>query len=226
MPDDEMPDEEMDAKLQHWLNRVDERWRTTGVPTYERGRLRRELDRDVEEALQAGAAPGDLMATDPDEFADQVAVAHGHAAAEPSGDPASPGSVVVTALLGALTGVVLVWFVVWPAMSVVAPTASDNAFVAIGYPLAVVTVLLCAAIALRMRFGASIRTVILPSLAGLVAGCLLGLPATLLISQALDYPTNPVLVLFEAIPMIGLAILGIQVARRLAARRHPEPATT
>lgn len=226
MPDDEMPDDEIDAELQDWLNRVDERWRATGVPTYERGRLRRELDRDVEEALRAGAAPRDLMATDPDEFADQVAVAHGHAAAKPSGQPVAPGSVVGTALVGALSGVVLVWFVVWPAMSVVAPTASDNAFVVVGYALAVVTVLLCAAIALRLRFDASVRNVILPTLAGLVAGCLLGLPATLVISRTLDYPTNPVLVLFEAIPMIVLAVLGVRVARWLVARRHPEPATT
>jgi len=222
-----MPDE-MDAELQDWLNRVDERWRTTGVPTYDRGRLRRELDRDIEEALRAGAAPRDLMATDADEFADQVAVAHGHPPAEHSDEPASAGSMAVTAIAGALAGVLLAWFVVWPAMVAVAPTAGDNVLVAIGYPIAAVTVLACAAIALRVRFGprASAGGVILPSLAGLVAGCLLGLPATLAISRALDYPTNPALVLFEAIPMIGLAILGIRVARWLVARRHPELATT
>jgi hypothetical protein len=223
-----MPDEEMGAELQAWLDQVDERWRATGVPTYERGRLRRELDRDVEEALRAGAEPRDLMATDPDEFADQVAAAHGLRPAESPGDPLSPGSLAVTVLAGALAGVLVVWFVVWPVLVAVAPTAGDYAFVAIDYPLAAVTVLLCAAIALRWRFGfdASVRGVILPTLAGLAAGCLLGLPATLLISRALDYPTNPVLVLFEAIPMIVLAVLGVRVARWLVARRHPELATT
>jgi hypothetical protein len=167
-----MPDEEMDAELQAWLNRVDERWRTTGVPTYERGRLRRELDRDVEEALRAGAEPRDLMATDPDEFAEQVAAAHGHRSAERPGDPVSPGSLAVTVLAGALAGVLVVWFVVWPVLVAVAPTAGDYAFVAV------------------------------------------------------DYPTNPVLVLFEALPMIALAVLGVRVARRLVARRHPALATT
>jgi hypothetical protein len=55
-------------------------------------------------------------------------------------------------------------------------------------------------------------------LIGMATGCLLGLPITLLIARSLAYPTNLALVLIEALPMFGLAVCGIYLARRVLAR--------
>lgn len=212
---------EMNEPLQRWIDAVDERWRRIGLSAPIRGRLRRDLERDVGDALRAGADTDDLIATDPEEFADEVAHAQGHAEAPVAGGQPSTTNVVITALAGALGGAAVVWFVLWPVLPWALPTASDTIFIAVAYSLGAAVVLLVSGAALRSRFGprAAIAQVVLPTLTGLIVGCLVGLPPTLLISRALAYPTAPVLVLLEAIPMIGCASAGIYLARRLVMRR-------
>jgi hypothetical protein len=212
----------MDEPLQRWLDAVDERWRQIGLSPLVRGRLRRDLERDVGDALRTGADTDDLIATDPKDFADQVAQAQGHSDAPVAGGQPSTKSVTITALAGALGGAAVVWFVVWPVLTRAVPTASDTTFIAVGYLLGATVVLLGSVAALRRRFGAdaAIAQVVLPTLTGLIVGGLVGLPATLLISRALAYPTDPVLVLLEAIPIIGCASGGIYLARRLVARNE------
>ncbi|MGY2703347.1 hypothetical protein [Nocardioides sp. HB32] len=218
-----MQDDEMHRPIQEWIDDVNDRWRRTGVPAIGRGRLRRELERDVADAVRSGAGTRDLTTSDPDEFADQVARAHGHSSAPAIHQP-SLGSVAATTLAGALVGAAVAWFIVWPILLQVLPTASDNAMVAVAYPVAVVVVVLGAAVALRLRFRthASLR-VVASSLIGMAVGCLLALPVTLLIARGLSYPTNLALVLIEALPMLGLAVGGIYLANRLASRRTVAP---
>ena len=216
----------MDAPLQEWLDGVDDRWRRTGVPAVGRGRLRRELERDVADAIRGGAGTRDLTAADPDEFADQVARAHGQPPPPVTETRPSTGRVAATALGGAAIGAAVAWLIAWPIVIQLFTSASDNVLVAIAYPIGAILVVLGAVVALRERFGvhASIGRVVLPSLIGLATGCLLGLPITLLIARSLAYPTNAALVLLEALPMFGLAVGGIYLARRVLARES-EPAS-
>lgn len=217
----------MAEPVQMWIDAVDERWRHVGLSPIVRGRLRRDLERDLGDALRAGADTEDLIATDPEHFADQVAQAQGHFEVPKAGGQPSTKGVIITGLAGALGGAAVVWFVLWPSLARAFPTASVTAFLAVAYSLGAAVVVLGSVVALRRRFGADadVARVVLPTLTGLIVGCLVGLPATLLISRAMAYPDDPALVLFEAIPIIGCASGGIYLARRLVARNEAASAS-
>lgn len=220
-----MQDEEIDQPLQEWLDAVDDQWRRTGLSGTARGRLRRDLESDVATALSSGAGTGDLTAVDPADFANQVAQAHGHAYQPVADVEPSLGGIAATVLMGALVGAGIAWFIIWPVLISTLSTASDNAAVVVLYTIGAATILVSSVVALRLRFGAraSLSELVLPALVGMVLGCLAGLPATLYIAGALAYPTDLALVLFEALPMLGLAVCGIYLARRLAPRRPAVP---
>jgi hypothetical protein len=204
-------DDTTDGGLRAWLDAVDARWGSTRVPRLTRHHLGRALEQDLREAVAAGAAGADLTATDPAEFADQLAAAHGRGDA-PAGwsRPVTPALLATTTVGGAVAGALVVWFVVWPLLFARIETLSDSAAVAIAYPVAGVTVLLGSVIALRVRFGdaAGLRQRVVPAVAGLVVGALLGLPATLAISAALDYPTQASYVVIESVPVVVLGLGG------------------
>lgn len=217
-----MHDEDIDRAASAWLDAVEARWRRTGIAGTTCARLRSELEADLSDALYSGAARDDLLAAEPYEFADQLARAHGLLGDGPVAGSArpTPAAFATTALLGALAGAAAVWFVVWPVLNQATSTVSDDTSVALFYSVGAVVVLLGAAIAVRRRFRAyaGVRDVV-GSLAGLVAGSLAGLAPTLAISRALAYPSQPLLVLIEALPVLALAAAGILLARRFAARR-------
>lgn len=211
----------VDEDVDVWLVAVDDRWREIGVPGLERARLRRELERDVAAALDAGAGLLDLIGTDPTDFADQVATAQGHPIPRREGVPPTPMRIAATALGGAVAGALVVWLGVWPYLNDIAPTLSDAASMWLYYSVGGVIVLLGATGALRLRLGRiGLCRELAPTLIGLVAGCLVGLAPAIAISHALDYPTQPVLVLIEATSLLALAVGGIILARRVATRHR------
>lgn len=209
-----MPDDEANRDVDTWLTAVYARWCDIGVPAVERVRLRRELERDISDAMDTGAGLADLISTDPAEFADRVATANGYGVPAPEQAHLSPTRIATTAVAGAVIGAAVVWFVIWPYLIQIAATASDGALIGLGYSIGAVVVLGGAAVALRLRLGRrTFRTEVGPALLGMVGGCLLRLAPALAISRALAYPTQPVLVLIEAVPLLGLALAGIIIVR-------------
>lgn len=214
-----------DAALRGWIDRVEERCRVSGVAEPSRARLRRELESDLAAAWQSGATIGELTSESPSGFADEVLRANDEQAA--ATEPLGSRDIATTALLGALGGAAVVWFVLWPVLIRLLSSASDVVILAVFYPVVASTVLLGAVAALRLRYGqrAAYREVVVPALVGMCVGFLVGLPATLLVSRALAYPNAPALMILEAVPMMLTAVCGIWLALRLSSirRRRSRP---
>lgn len=204
-------------ELQDWVDAVAEQWRGGGLPSAARGRLRRELEDDVLTALGEGAPASVFLDEDPPDFARRVAEAQGLPLAGPAPTVAmTPGRVATTALAGAGAGALLWWLAAVPFLQYAVPAgASHAAFLVVGYGLGVVLVLTGLTVALRSRFG---PLALLPTMLGLVGGFAVGIVPSVLISTALGYPTDPILVVIVASPVLLAAWWGVRIAARSSLR--------
>jgi len=129
-----MSADELDPHVSRWLDRVDARWRRARLDPAVRARLLLELVVDLRQAIDSGAAPGDLTHVDPSDFADHVAAVAGVDARPrptPGRTPAGTTSLLGVGSAGAVLSAVLVYRAaatvpneVWPAYvlaQVVAP---------------------------------------------------------------------------------------------------------
>src|SRR4051812_6832346 len=81
-------------RLTTWVDLVDFRWQRLGLSAARRRQLRVELVGDLSQARRDGAPLDELLAVDPERFAEDVAIAHGWTADDQDADPvgSSPSS--------------------------------------------------------------------------------------------------------------------------------------
>jgi hypothetical protein len=97
-----------------WLERVDARWRDSGVSVDVRTRMGADLAEDLREAVAAGAPPAAVTAERAEAFADRLAAAHGGLPAPPPLQVATAKRVVLTGLAGSALAGLVVWIFLIP----------------------------------------------------------------------------------------------------------------
>lgn len=211
---------DLDARnVDSWLEQVDYRWRTTGVPRRARTQQMRSLRQDIAVDVEAGTSAAAFTDNDPAQFADDL-----HCAYQLGVDRTVERTIrrmVSTSVLGALIGAALAWFAAWPVAVGLWSGASDNALVALLYPLAAFLVVTGVALALRLRFGRSgLRPRLLtPALVGLVLGCVTGGPVSWWLARKWDYPVTPEYLFIEALPVLAAVAFVTTAAFKFEQRR-------
>lgn len=218
---------EMDPRLRDWLDVVDYYWQRSGVPEPERTRMRAELERDLTQALAAGAEVDDLVAVDPADFAADVAAADGVPAGAPRPDPElTDGSLLATVLGGAAIGAVLAWVTVYRyGLRVVDGWGflyADEGLTiivlhAVAACLCVAAALGAVAVRFRSRLGDRLRSALTIIGCLFAVGGVVSIGPTVAFASTFDYSTSTDIVVIELAIVLACCSLGVLAARRLIA---------
>jgi hypothetical protein len=231
-----MTDGRWHPSLTTWVDRVDARWRQLGVPTERRRELRIELVTDLAQARLDGAPLAELVGTDPERFAADVAIAHGlQLSSTPAGSETAsrkdPGDVsvprvAVSGLLGSAVGgvvslVAMLPFVGWVTHHLGDGSAAQAAAMLTVYVIAALVAAVCGGLAVSSACADSPSAHHLGRRAakGLVVSGAVATLVTVSFARTTDYSTESSAVLCEMGLVIGICLLGLILVARSARPR-------
>ena len=209
-------------RIEVWVNEVEDAWSRLGVPGRERRRLASDLERDLEESVQAGADLDDLLVEDSHTFARELALAGDvELSSRPGSPPETTRTLITTMVGGGIAGAIVTWYVIFPIGLTALARASDLSAILVLYPAAAACVVGGAVAAARWRFrdhaGSKSRRIVAASI-GFVVGGLLGIGPTTALSAATGYTDQVTVVLLLTLVAASFCASGSWFALRLADR--------
>lgn len=219
--------EQASLEVSEFVTSVERSWAERGMAPAQRRRLTGELERDLEEAITNAAAIREVMPTDPDDFASELASANGiDLTVMPASEALTARGLVQVGLLGGAVGAVAAWVLVYQGILFVPlyallddtnPVSEFAIILALHLTAAAIT-LAGAIVGIRLRFkdrpeisGALWSLTWMMALAGTAS-----VAPIMGFARLMGYSLAPIVLLVE----VGIAALFCGAAIALVARRR------
>ena len=105
--------EKVAVGVTEFVTRIEQSWVNRGMPPAKRRQLVAELESDLAEAIANGATLDSVMPDSPDDFASELAAAHGIELPPSQTEPLTARDLVQSGVLGGLAGALAAWILVY-----------------------------------------------------------------------------------------------------------------